>query len=224
MKSKILKLCFLLIGILFVINCQKDYSEDKNIRSEQTDETNINAQGQSLERIILPFEEPDAGLPACYMSEIKDGKEILTPMKQLPPSIPGGNGSDGVWFPPPEVYNATLYFVVGEIQERLAPTNISTGGTGIGIWDYVNVYASDFDYLITNNGNKIKLTAKKATTNESNKIACGTYEVYSVTPGYQHPYIFDPGIDNDDDSYTVYILRMVQNYTLITYPYTFVID
>ncbi|MDR2292722.1 MAG: hypothetical protein LBE11_04525 [Prevotellaceae bacterium] len=202
-----------------MINCQKDYSEDKNITSEQNVETNINAQEQNLERIILPFEDPDAGLPAFYMSEIKDGKEILTPMKQVPPSIGGGT------FPciseitlgysiPHEVYNGYLYFTIGEVQERYAPTVIGTTNTSIGIWDYIHLNSSDFDYLITNDGNKIKLTAKKATTNENNKIACGTYEIFICN---------DEDVDIYND-YIIYILRMVHNFTLITYPYTFVID
>ncbi|MDR1348007.1 MAG: hypothetical protein LBJ63_06205 [Prevotellaceae bacterium] len=209
MKKRILNLCFMATVILFAASCQKDYSEDKNITSARSDETLINAQGQNLERIILPMEESGNGLPAYYISEIKDGKEILTPMQQLPPSVPGG-GSCGAMLGviTPDVYNGYLYFTVGDVIERSAPTLVdpiySSSSTGLGIWDYIHLSYSDFGYLITNNGNKIKLTAKKTTTNESNKIACGIYEVFICTPGYSHPPSF-PSAGENGDGTTIYM-------------------
>jgi hypothetical protein len=225
MKCKIFKIGFMAIGILFAASCQKDYSESKSIISERNDETSINARQQNIERIILPAEEPSEGLPPFYMSEIKDGMEILKPMQQLPPSVPGG-GTCGAMLGvvTPDVYNANLYFEVYEVRELLAPTNVdpiySGSSTGLGIWEGVNLSTQDFGYLITNNGNKIRLTAKRATANEYNKISCGTYEVFTCTPGYYHDVtgVYTP----DEDGNTIYVLRTVYNFTLITYPYTFI--
>ena len=217
MNNKKLKLCIFLIGILFLASCQKD---DSTANKTPLDETRTNAKrhDKDIPKIILPNEDPDAGTtpPRFYLGEIKGGVEIMTPFQQKPPSIPGGGSFPCeldilLGGPNPEVIYSYLYLMNGDTVSYtpnfpVEPIFIPNSTGLYQIWEDVHFRSNDFAYQIFNNGKRLRLTAKRPTTDEYNKATFAVYEkVMCPLPG-QPPY-------------TIYFLRVGYIFTFITYPW-----
>ncbi|MDR3227420.1 MAG: hypothetical protein LBT56_07085 [Prevotellaceae bacterium] len=220
MKNKLLKFFYIVTGILFAASCQNDNSEDIVISPAQS------IQPQNIERVILPMEGNSTELPPFYLSEIIDGKEILTPMRQVPPVLnpppnepPGGdelNPGDG-FNPTTEVpvFEANLYFEIGEVREFNNGGGYGAGGETTYLWDWNGT--NDFLYTIIGGtiNSKLKITALRSTTTNSNWALLNVYK--------RNTFYCDSCSDGQgglDNMVTIYTLTSIYRYTLITYPLT----